>query len=67
MVVAMRDNTIRWKNIHIRVTPEQKAIIDRKADESGLSVSDFLRTLAMLYRLDLTPDAHNSDPSLPGQ
>ena len=49
----MRDNTIRWKNIHIRVTPEQKAIIDRKADESGLSVSDFLRTLAMLYRLDL--------------
>ena len=48
------------------VTSEQKAIIDRKADEAGLSVAAFLRTLAMLYHLEVVPNADDTDPSLPG-
>ncbi len=64
--VVKNDNNIQWKDIHIMVTSEQKAIIDRKADEAGLSVAAFLRTLAMLYHLEVVPNADDTDPSLPG-
>ena len=60
------DNTTRWKDVHIMVTPEQKAIIDRKAEASGLSVGAFLRTLAMLYHLEVVPNVDDAYPSLLG-
>ncbi len=64
--VVKNDNNIQWKDIHIMVTSEQKAIIDRKADEAGLSVAAFLRTLAMLYHLEVVPNADRHRPFLTG-
>lgn len=64
--VVKNDSNIQWKDIHIMVTPEQKAIIDRKADEAGLPVAAFLRTLALLHHLEVVPNADDTDYSLPG-
>ena len=42
--------------IQIRVTPEEKEIVRRKAQAAGLSVSDYLRTLGLAYRVVVEPE-----------
>ena len=66
ITVVKSDDQLKSVDIHIMVTSEQKVIIKRKADEAGLPIPTFLRTLAMLYRLEVVPDADDPDHSLPG-
>lgn len=44
----------RTSRIEIRLTPEQKDMIQRAADLYGLTVSDYMRVLAMTHALALT-------------
>jgi hypothetical protein len=45
----------RTNQIEIRVTPEEKALIMKKAKECGLSVSEFVRMLATGFKPKLLP------------
>lgn len=47
----------RDKSIYVRVTQNEHISIHRKADKCGLSVSEYLRKLALGYTPKATPPA----------
>lgn len=46
-----KSSTQYTENVKIRVTPDQKAHIERNAEQLGLTVSTYLRALAASYAL----------------
>lgn len=46
-----KSSTLYTENVKIRVTPAQKAHIERNAERLGLTVSTYLRALAAGYEL----------------
>ncbi len=53
-------NTKRSANILIRTTPDEKSTIQAKAQAVGLTVSDFIRHIALTYQI---PEQERDNPS----
>ena len=47
------DFTRKTEIVQIRCSPQQKLDLERKADNAGLTLSDYLRTLGLLAQLDV--------------
>lgn len=47
------DFTRKTAIVQIRCSPQQKLDLERKADNAGLTLSDYLRTLGLLAELDV--------------